>query len=58
MADKEWHYLGDGVYIKNDGYGLWLHANSHDEPTDRVYLEWPVLQRMIDLLGIELKGKP
>jgi hypothetical protein len=37
--EKKWQYLGDGVYVKYDGYGIWLHANSHDNPTDRIYLE-------------------
>jgi len=32
-------YLGDGVYAIFDGYGIWLHANDHLKPTDRVYLE-------------------
>lgn len=32
-------YLGDGVYAIYDGGGIWLHANSHDNPTDRIYLE-------------------
>jgi len=36
-------YLGDGVYAIFDGYGIWLHANDHANPTDRVYLEPSVL---------------
>ena len=36
-------YLGDGVYALFDGDGIWLHANSHDNPTDRIYLEPSVL---------------
>jgi hypothetical protein len=32
-------YLGDGVYALFDGYGIWLHANDHLMPTDRIYLE-------------------
>jgi predicted component of type VI protein secretion system len=32
-------YLGDGVYAIYDGYGIWLHANDLENPTDRVYLE-------------------
>lgn len=23
-------YLGDGVYAIFDGYGIWLHANDHE----------------------------
>lgn len=40
-------YLGDGVYAIFDGFGIWLHANSHSEPTDRIYLEPNVLQGLI-----------
>jgi len=36
-------YLGDGVYAIFDGYGIWLHANDHKNPTDRIYLEPQVL---------------
>lgn len=32
-------YLGDGVYIKFDGSGFELMANSHIDPTDRIYVE-------------------
>ena len=39
-------YLGDGVYALFDGYGIWLHANSHDQPTDRVYLEPEILSAL------------
>ena len=40
-------YLGDGVYAINDGFGIWLHANDHKNPTDRVYLEPSVMQALI-----------
>jgi len=36
-------YLGDGVYAIFEGYGIWLHANDHKNPTDRIYLEPKVL---------------
>jgi len=41
-------YLGDGVYAIFDGYGIWLHANDHEHPTDRVYLEPSVYQALIN----------
>jgi very-short-patch-repair endonuclease len=31
-------YLGDGVYVEYDGWGVWLRANSPDSPKE-VYLE-------------------
>jgi hypothetical protein len=37
-------YLGDGVYAIFDGYGIWLHANDHKNPTDRIYLEPQVIE--------------
>lgn len=40
-------YLGDGLYAIFDGFGIWLHANSHDKPTDKVYLEPNVLGNLI-----------
>jgi len=29
MDTPNHQYLGDAVYISNDGYQLWLHLNSH-----------------------------
>ena len=37
-------YIGDGVYAIFDGYGIWLHANHHEHPTDKIYLEPDVLE--------------
>ena len=39
-------YLGDGVYAIFDGFGIWLHANDHKNPTDRIYLEPEVLESL------------
>ena len=39
-------YIGDGVYAQFDGGGFWLLANSHTDPTDRVYLEFGVLDAL------------
>ena len=39
-------YLGDGVYAIFDGFGIWLHANHHEFPTDKVYLEPEVLEAL------------
>lgn len=50
MSDKDWMYLGDGVYSKIDQFGIMLHANSHDEPTDKIYLEWTVLEAIVRIL--------
>ena len=39
-------YLGDGVYAIFDGSGIWLHANDHRFPTDKIYLEPSVLTNL------------
>jgi len=39
-------YIGDGVYVIFDGFGFWLHANDHECPTDKIYLEPSVLQAL------------
>jgi hypothetical protein len=39
-------YLGDGVYAIFDGAGIWLHANDHKNPTDRIYLEPTVMEAL------------
>ena len=47
MLKEKWSYLGDGVYAKPDQWGIWLHANSHLEPTDKIYLEMAVIQNLV-----------
>lgn len=32
-------HLGDGAYAIYERYGVWLHANHHLNPTDRIWLE-------------------
>ncbi len=44
--EKDWLYLGDGVYAYYDGLGVWLHTGSHDDPDNRVYLESSVLNSL------------
>ena len=39
-------YIGDGVYALFDGQGIWLHANDHANPTDRIYLEPEVVSSL------------
>ena len=39
-------YIGDGVYALFDGMGVWLHANDHANPTDRIYLEPEVVNSL------------
>lgn len=43
---RKMDYLGDGVYTIYDGFGIWLYANDHKNPTDRIYLEPDVLVKL------------
>ncbi len=49
-------YLGDGVYAIFDGDGIWLHANDHVDPTDRIYLEPQVFKALFDFVKLVVKG--
>jgi hypothetical protein len=40
-------YIGDGVYAIFDGFGIWLHANDHRFPTDKIYLEPQVFNALV-----------
>jgi hypothetical protein len=54
---REPRYLGDGVYIGHDGYQIWLHANNHERPTDRIAIDHNVyveMKRYADKLGWNL----
>lgn len=44
MKDKPAEYLGDGLYVKIEEGQVVLMANSHEYPTDTVYLEDSVLK--------------
>ena len=57
MRLREWRYIGDGVYTMFDGYGIWLHANSHDNPTDRIYLESKVQTALIAFISEPIAKK-
>ena len=40
-------YIGDGVYVEFDGFGVWLKANDFFDPTDKVYLEPEVFAKLL-----------
>ncbi len=56
MTKGKWEYIGDGVYFMFDGYGVWLHANSHDNPTDKIYLEPSVLNALVQMYKLNTQG--
>lgn len=39
-------YLGDGVYVANDGWHVWLYLHDGMRTTDAIALEPPVLKRL------------
>ena len=41
-------YMGDGVYVVFDGYGIELRANDHKNPTDTIYLEPEVFKNLVN----------
>jgi len=43
-------YLGDGLYVVWDGFGIELRANDPVLPTDVVYLEDSVYQALLDFV--------
>lgn len=52
---NEFRYLGDGLYVKFDGYLVELLANDHENPTDTVGLEPEVLSAFLSFIE-ELKA--
>lgn len=46
IQDKDMEYIGDGVYARYDGYGVWLAANHHENEV--VYLEPVVLNGLVE----------
>ena len=47
MIDKiEPRYIGDGVYVRFDGYHVWLLTGSHDRPDNAVALEPQVYEAL------------
>ena len=40
-------YLGDGVYVEFDGFGIILKANDHRNPTDTIALEPEVFNSLV-----------
>ena len=48
-------YLGDGLYAEYDGYQIWLKANHHKHPTDKVALEPAVLYSFLNFASKHFK---
>ena len=60
MAEQK-SYIGDGVYAIFDGYGIWLHANDPEHPTDRIYLEPEVyreLTKFVERIAVQTNSEP
>lgn len=50
MQNNEVSYLGDGLYVKNDGFQIVLMANDPQYPTDTVYLDSQTLSNFLDYI--------
>ena len=50
-------YLGDGVYVKFDGYRFMLMANIHGTPTDIIYLEPSVVKSLFEFIEKQRENK-
>ena len=47
MDSEREDYIGDGVYVKYDGFGILLSANDHRNPTDKIYIEPKVMAGLV-----------
>ena len=47
MPEPEHTHLGDGAYATFEGWGIWLKANHHEMPTDKVFLDPDALFNLI-----------
>jgi hypothetical protein len=47
LKDNNIEYLGDGLYVKHDGFQIILMANDPYNPTDTVYLEPSVFTNLV-----------
>lgn len=56
MKEGEVIHLGDGAYLKFDGYGFEVMANHHEHPSDRVYLEPFAAKELVNAITGTLKG--
>jgi hypothetical protein len=44
-------YIGSGVYVEYVAGGVWIKANHHEHPTDKVWLDnyaWQSLKRFME----------
>ncbi len=49
-------YIGDGVYAIYKEGDVWLHANDHADPTDKICLEPEVMKELIRFYA-DMAGK-
>jgi len=47
MKTGETVYLGDGAYLRNNGYSVEFLANHHEHPTDTVSIEMRDIPQLI-----------
>lgn len=49
-------YLGDGVYISDQGYKLKLMANDHLNPSDVIYLDQSTFQALLEFVKVHAEA--
>jgi hypothetical protein len=62
MPEPNFEYLGDGAYADYSTGVLWLHANSHDNPTDKICIDGDVLVSLFKFIeksmAVKITVKP
>ena len=49
LNERPIDYAGDGIYVMVDKYGIWLHANHHKFPTDKIYIDNTTLKSILKI---------
>lgn len=49
-------YLGDGVYISNDGYQMKLMADDHLYPSNIIYLDQSTFQALLEFVKVHAEA--
>ena len=55
--DEKKAYIGDGVYVKYDGYHIVVMTNNPDKPDDTVYLDSSTAWNLIDYIQRMLRSE-
>ena len=56
VSDEQ--YLGDGVYIEEQGDGWKIFTWTGEEETNKVYFEQETMDALLKYLGVSMDAKP